>query len=138
MIIKFKDDEVPLYGFVMRDTYSGNLEGTYETCSRFIIQDLEEEVQKSLRKDAVCRTLYLPTPLVERNRFHNCLKPYRFELSFDRLKDFKEQQRLQIVFFDDAPADNETLVGFINKRTELLEFNKLAKTIDLDALLDKF
>lgn len=138
MKIRFKDDEVELNSFFMDDTYNGCSEETYETCSKYIIQDLKEEVEKSLKKDSVCRLLLLPTELVERRGFQNCLKPYRFELRFERIKDSKDQQKLRIIFFDEAPADHETLIGFINQRTESLEFNKLAKTIDLDTLLDCF
>lgn len=125
MQIQFKDTKTKVISFFMKDTFSGHIEGTYESVSKQMIATEYEQAKKQRQG-----YLLLEPCLVENNGYNHCLKNFRYEVRFEHLSG-DSMSVLTLVFFDDEPKDNVSLTEFLSAITRDLLFYDVAETYSI-------
>lgn len=122
--VRFKDVVLDLKSFQMEYTYEGQMEGTYQTTSKYILKDEMEDVA-----DKEGRILLDPVFTVK-NDEGGALKDYRYEMSFDRWGEHDIRYFLTVVFFDDAPCGD--LDDWISEHVKDIAFFSVARCVEWD------
>lgn len=116
MVINFKDTsnvEVKSFGF--EGTYDGNLEGSYQSTTKDILQHNQNEQG----------LLYLQPELVD-----GALK--RFVYKLEARTDW--EHRLELVWYDDEIPEAVSLKDYIQQKTKNINFYPNCSCFDLDNL----
>ena len=120
MKIDFKDTKgVEVKGFNLTETYADYLEGSKQTVTASVLQNIKREKGK----------LYIQPELVE-----DALKPYVFRLEVW----YKWEYRMEVIWCDyDIPSDI-SFFDYLQQKVKEIEFEPNCKYVDLDEFIDNY
>lgn len=120
MKIDFKDTKgVEVKGFSLKGTYEDYLEGSKQTVTESILQNLKREKGK----------LYIQPELVE-----DALKPYVFRLEVW----YKWEYRMEIIWYDHDIPSHISFFDYLQQKVKDIEFEPNCKYVDLDEFIDNY
>lgn len=130
----FRDAEVNVKDIKVFDSYEGVFEGDPDFISKNLLDEAIEKAASA--KGLTCKVIY---PQWKNTRWP--LPPYRYALMIKLVtksvadittSDSFDWYYLKLVWFDDAPAENQSLSDYINSVTSQLDFFAITRKLTED------